>query len=169
MTGASVWLAARMILYYIGAVAILFGLVPMAVRLLDVYLPVEVPGSAHWIGAGLAVIGLVTYTACAAWLMVNGRGPYVELDPPKQFVSSGPYRWCRNPVAASVLITILGEALYFASPALLGLFIVGIGLAQAQVVLIEEPLLQRRFGTEYEQYCRTVPRWLPWGRPRVST
>jgi protein-S-isoprenylcysteine O-methyltransferase Ste14 len=29
------------------------------------------------------------------------------------------------------------------------------------VLLYEEPALGRAFGSEYEQYCRQVPRWIP--------
>jgi protein-S-isoprenylcysteine O-methyltransferase Ste14 len=29
------------------------------------------------------------------------------------------------------------------------------------VVLYEEPHLRRKFGRDYEDYCRRVPRWLP--------
>ena len=29
------------------------------------------------------------------------------------------------------------------------------------VTLYEEPTLRRKFGAEYEEYCRNVPRWLP--------
>jgi len=29
------------------------------------------------------------------------------------------------------------------------------------VVLAEEPGLQRRFGQEYDDYCKAVPRWIP--------
>jgi protein-S-isoprenylcysteine O-methyltransferase Ste14 len=29
------------------------------------------------------------------------------------------------------------------------------------VVFYEEPTLRRKFGAEYEEYCRRVPRWLP--------
>jgi Glutathione S-transferase, N-terminal domain len=28
------------------------------------------------------------------------------------------------------------------------------------VVFFEEPILRKRFGSEYEQYCAEVPRWL---------
>jgi protein-S-isoprenylcysteine O-methyltransferase Ste14 len=33
------------------------------------------------------------------------------------------------------------------------------------VVLYEEPTLRRKFGVEYEEYCRNVPRWIPRLRP----
>jgi protein-S-isoprenylcysteine O-methyltransferase Ste14 len=29
------------------------------------------------------------------------------------------------------------------------------------VVLYEEPTLREKFGKEYEEYCRQVPRWIP--------
>lgn len=34
-------------------------------------------------------------------------------------------------------------------------------LAPVDVVLYEEPSLQRRLGDSYERYFRSVPRWLP--------
>lgn len=29
------------------------------------------------------------------------------------------------------------------------------------VLVVEEPSLRRLFGAEYEEYCRTVRRWIP--------
>ena len=37
--------------------------------------------------------------------------------------------------------------------------------AVPSVLGYEEPTLARRFGAEYEEYCRNVPRWLPRLRP----
>jgi protein-S-isoprenylcysteine O-methyltransferase Ste14 len=39
------------------------------------------------------------------------------------------------------------------------------------VVFYEEPTLPKKFGAEYEEYCRNVARWWPprvraWNRPR---
>jgi len=33
------------------------------------------------------------------------------------------------------------------------------------VLLYEEPALRKKFGADYEEYCRNVPRWLPRLRP----
>ena len=37
------------------------------------------------------------------------------------------------------------------------------------VVFYEEPTLRKKFGAEYEEYCRNVPRWWPrvrgWDKP----
>jgi protein-S-isoprenylcysteine O-methyltransferase Ste14 len=37
------------------------------------------------------------------------------------------------------------------------------------VVRVEERDLRKRFGQDYDRYCRRVPRWLPrLGAPRAS-
>ena len=66
----------------------------------------------------------------------------------------------RNPVAACMLVTWVGEAIYVASPGIFCLFLLGLPLAQYQVTRIEEPRLRKRFGAAYIEYCRRVPRWL---------
>jgi protein-S-isoprenylcysteine O-methyltransferase Ste14 len=33
------------------------------------------------------------------------------------------------------------------------------------VVFVEEPMLKQKFGELYEQYCKSVPRWIPRLRP----
>ena len=61
----------------------------------------------------------------------------------------------------SLLAMLAGQALIFGSTALLG-YSAAVALAfHLFVVLYEEPHLRRKFGSGYEDYCRTVPRWLP--------
>jgi protein-S-isoprenylcysteine O-methyltransferase Ste14 len=105
------------------------------------------------------------YATASLLLSRHGRGAYVEFDPPREFVAVGPFQWCRNPIAGSLLGMLLGEALAFSSTGIFLLFLVALPLAQLQVVCLEEPLLRKRFGQAYEEYVRRVPRWLP-GTPR---
>ena len=162
------WLATRVVLYYVVSCFLLFVGIPWLILQLDAYLPNLAFGwVGRWAGGAIFVAALAVYTVCAFWLMARGRGPYIEFDPPTQLVSTGPYGWCRNPVAAAVLIAILGEAVFFSSPALLGLFLLGMPVAHAQAVVLEEPRLKRRFGAGYDTYCQEVPRWLP-RRPRAT-
>lgn len=60
-----------------------------------------------------------------------------------------------------VASAVTGEALLFASRALLleALF-VALGF-HIFVLAFEEPTLTRQFGAEYESYLANVPRWLP--------
>jgi protein-S-isoprenylcysteine O-methyltransferase Ste14 len=117
------------------------------------------------IGAGgwlLIVAGGALYCVCAFWgFAVRGKGTPLPLDPPKKLVADGPYGVVRNPMYWGVASVMLGEAAVFHSLALVewavGLFV----CANVFVLLVEEPTLRRKFGKEYEDYCRRVPRWIP--------
>jgi protein-S-isoprenylcysteine O-methyltransferase Ste14 len=121
--------------------------------------------AAGWL---LIAAGIALYFACAFWgFALRGLGTPLPLDPPKKLVVVGPYRIVRNPMYWSVAFVMLGEAAVFRSVALLQLvvaFAVGVILF---VLLVEEPGLRAKFGAEYEQYCRQVPRWLPRIRRRA--
>jgi protein-S-isoprenylcysteine O-methyltransferase Ste14 len=112
-------------------------------------------------GAAVILLGLAVFVWCTSDFIARGRGTPNPLDPPKALVARGPYRWVRNPMYVSATLMLLGEAALFRSATLAayaGLVVAGFHLF---VVLCEEPSLRRRFGPSYEDYCRTVPRWLP--------
>jgi len=122
------------------------------------------PGATGW---PLIAAGTALYLACAFWgFALRGKGTPLPLDPPKKLVVEGPYRVVRNPMYWGVGFVIVGEAAVFHSRALTELaavFAIGVILF---VLLYEEPALRAKFGTEYEEYCRRVPRWLPrWKSP----
>jgi protein-S-isoprenylcysteine O-methyltransferase Ste14 len=114
--------------------------------------------------AGLLFIagGIALYFACAFWgFAMRGKGTPAPIDPPKKLVVEGPYRIVRNPMYWSVVSVLLGEALIFHSLALVELAVALFSGANLFVLFYEEPVLRRKFGAEYEDYCRRVPRWLP--------
>jgi protein-S-isoprenylcysteine O-methyltransferase Ste14 len=91
----------------------------------------------------------------------KGRGTLAPVDPPKQLVVQGLYRYVRNPMYVGALLALFGQAAFFKSSSLLwyaAAFFVWVHLF---VVFHEEPTLRRRFGSSYERYCLTVNRWLP--------
>jgi protein-S-isoprenylcysteine O-methyltransferase Ste14 len=141
---------------------ILVGLAWLAYQI-DGVLPgwhVEI-GWLRLVGLALWVGFAVLYVYCSRQLTRRGQGGYIEFDPPSRFVCEGPYRWTRNPVAGCVLGMLLGEAIALSSTGVFLLLLAGLLLAHLQVVLLEEPLLRKRFGQEYEQYLGCVPRWIP--------
>ncbi len=159
-------LTVRRVACYLACVVFILGLLPyLADRLGHELLPASWHFEIGWwriVGAVIFVVCLVLYTASSITLMRYGRGAYIEFDPPKEFVAVGPFRWCRNPIAACVLGMVAGEALAFSSTGIaLFLLLIGLPLAQAQVVLLEEPLLEKRFGQAYREYRARVPRWIP--------
>lgn len=117
------------------------------------------PSAVGWL---LIAAGMALYFACAFWgFAVRGKGTPLPMDPPKKLVVEGPYGVVRNPMYWSVGSVMLGEAAVFRSRALVALvaaFLLGVIVF---VLLYEEPTLRRKFGGEYEEYCRRVPRWFP--------
>lgn len=162
-------LAIRVPVYYVAFLAFVLVALPLlADRAGDALLPGPLElGPGRWLGWGLFALGIASYTASTIVLTSYGRGAYVEFDPPREFVARGPYRWCRNPIAASLIVAVLGLGVAFSSPGILVLVALCLPLAHAQVVLLEEPLLRKRFGDAYEDYLRKVPRWIP--RPPART
>jgi protein-S-isoprenylcysteine O-methyltransferase Ste14 len=60
---------------------------------------------------------------------------------------------------------MLGEAIAFSSTGIFIMFCLAALLAHVQVTRIEEPLLRKRYGQAYDEYCARVPRWIPRWRP----
>jgi protein-S-isoprenylcysteine O-methyltransferase Ste14 len=116
-------------------------------------------GAAGWL---LIAPGTALYFACAFWgFALRGKGTPLPLDPPKNLVVEGPYRVVRNPMYWGVGSVVLGEAAIFHSRSLAELAAAFVAGVIVFVLLFEEPALRRKFGEEYEEYCRRVPRWLP--------
>jgi len=150
-------LPVRMLFYGVGFLGVVLVALPWACYRIDVYLP-----SVHVeIGRPARIAGFVLYLGASYVLTRRGKGAYVEFDPPTELVVVGPYRYCRNPVVATLLGTMLGEAIALSSTGILIMFCVIAFLANGQVKRIEEPLLGKRFGRSYEEYCAAVPRWIP--------
>ena len=93
--------------------------------------------------------------------LAQGRGTPAPIDPPKELVAVGFYRYVRNPMYVGVLAMILGHFLWFGYWNLL-LYAILVFLAfHTFVTVYEEPTLKQMFGVAYEDYFRNVPRWLP--------
>jgi protein-S-isoprenylcysteine O-methyltransferase Ste14 len=125
--------------------------------------------SAAIAGGFLVFAGVALYLMCAFWgFALRGSGTPAPIDPPKKLVVVGPYRVVRNPMYWSVLCVMLGEALAFRSVVLVEIACAFFAFAALFVMVFEEPALRRKFGGEYEAYCRQVPRWLPRLRNRLD-
>lgn len=122
--------------------------------------PVEL-GTLRLIGWIPIVLGALAVLWCYGIFNIVGRGTPWPFDPPKKLVVAGLYRYIRNPMESGIILVLFGEALLFESSAILLYLIFGFLLLHLKQVLIEEPGLRRRFGRTYEQYCKSVPRWIP--------
>jgi protein-S-isoprenylcysteine O-methyltransferase Ste14 len=112
-------------------------------------------------GVLLAGVGLVFVGKTIRWFASLGRGTLAPWDPPRRLVVTGLYRHVRNPMITGVVLILLGEAAAVRSWDLLGWAAVFFALNMIHIPLVEERSLKRRFGDDYDEYRRHVPRWIP--------
>jgi protein-S-isoprenylcysteine O-methyltransferase Ste14 len=118
--------------------------------------------------------GVLAYLAFPLWIiggvillwsfwnfLVQGRGTPAPIDPPRELVAVGFYRYVRNPMYVSVLAIIIGHFLWFGYWNLLVYAVIVFLAFNAFVTFYEEPTLKRKFGKSYEDYMHKVPRWIP--------
>jgi len=93
--------------------------------------------------------------------LIEGRGTPAPIDPPKELVVAGFYRYVRNPMYVGIFLILLGHFLWFKNVWLIVYLVFAFLTVHLFVTLYEEPTLKRKFGAAYEDYLRRVPRWIP--------
>lgn len=106
------------------------------------------------------LVGFALLLWCVRDFYVAGRGTLAPWSPPRHLVTTGLYRYSRNPMYVAVTSMLSGWALCFASSTLAIYTGFVIGAFHLRVVYGEEPQLARTFGAEWEKYRARVPRWL---------
>jgi protein-S-isoprenylcysteine O-methyltransferase Ste14 len=75
-------------------------------------------------------------------------------------VVRGVFRWTRNPMYLAMLLVLVAWACLVANAAALAILPLFVAYLNRFQIGPEERALQARFGGEFEQYKRTVRRWL---------
>jgi len=114
----------------------------------------------------IAGLGLFMVVWVSTEFVRRGQGTPIPINPPTRLVATGLYLYVRNPMYVGALLIVLAKAVFFLSTGLV-LYAVGLWAAlHTALVIFEEPQLKKRFGADYEQYLKTVPRWIPKVRTR---
>ena len=113
------------------------------------------------LAAGVTLFG--AGGALALWAAVLFKRAGTNVVPDRSataLVTSGPFRWSRNPGYIGQTLMYLGLAARGGS--LGGLALLGplLHVLNSRVVVREEAYLERRFGDAYRRYTQTAPRWL---------
>ena len=98
-----------------------------------------------------------------------GKGSPAPWNPINKLITTGPYAYVRNPMLLGVFLFLGGECLMFQSWALFYYLLFFIGVNLVYFPLSEEKGLYKRYGNEYLEYKRNVPRFLPRLTPHQST
>jgi protein-S-isoprenylcysteine O-methyltransferase Ste14 len=147
--------------FYSMLFVLLWGYLALGVRKYDPALGGQLPAWMYLLGIACMASGAAFALMCIGTFVVRGRGTPAPFDAPLKLVAVGIYRWVRNPMYLSGCMVMIGYALYARSAAVL-LLAAGMWIAEHIFVLLyEEPTLREKFDGSYEEYCRTVSRWLP--------
>jgi protein-S-isoprenylcysteine O-methyltransferase Ste14 len=150
-----------MALIYMSAFVLFFGWVALRVRPFDRNFPSLLPQKSDIAGIVVGALAVILVLACAKVFVVRGRGTPAVFDPPREFVAVGPYKYVRNPMYIGGVALLIGFGLYLYSISILTLAVFLFFALHLFVVFYEEPTLSRKFGSSYEEYCKTVSRWIP--------
>ena len=109
------------------------------------------------------IILFVTGGIFAAWslhIFHKAKTTTTPGENSNQLITSGPYRFSRNPMYISLTLAYLGEAglLVQAWPVLF--LILVLGYVNWIVIPLEEKILLADFGELYANYCKEVRRWI---------
>jgi len=117
-------------------------------------------GTFHPIGLLPLVAGFLLLLWCVRDFYVAGSGTLAPWAPPRNLVTTGLYRYSRNPMYVAVTVMLMGWSMSFASAGLALYALCVIVAFHLRVVFGEEPWLARTHGALWDEYQARVPRWL---------
>ncbi len=104
--------------------------------------------------------GMVILVWCVRDFYVAGKGTLAPWAPPQKLVTTGLYRYTRNPMYIGVLTIVLGWSLLTGYWPMTAYFLVLAIIFHLRVLYYEEPQMRKRFPEEWESYAGKTPRWI---------
>jgi protein-S-isoprenylcysteine O-methyltransferase Ste14 len=124
---------------------------------------IEVPYWLRWVGAAVVLV-LIPFVVSAQQALGRNVSPTVITHEDHELITSGPYRWIRNPLYTAGGLIFTGLGLVAASWFLIGGAVLALVLVRLRLPK-EEAQLEDRFGQEYRDYAGRTGRFLPsWSR-----
>lgn len=144
--------------FYAGSV---FGLTAAALVLEHQNLlpRVQLPASMAAVPAAIAAVLVVS--AALLWFNAVFAQKLAQHIRQNELVTSGAYRWVRNPIYTAIMFAMWGLLLLCGNLLLLLLCPVYYVLMTVMVKHTEEKWLAQRYGEQYLDYCRRVNRCIP--------
>ena len=150
----------KSILHNIGVALVGVGLAYVG-TIVDSVLGITAFGSSLVKGAGLLLVALVfLLRVWATFYFYSHKMRVISLEAQNTLITSGPYRFSRNPLYLGGNVFIFfGAALLFGSPTALIATAIHIPLLDL-FIRREEKQLERIFGEAWQSYKKQVRRWL---------
>ena len=113
-----------------------------------------------YVGAALVWFAALALTGAAARELARHKTSLYPNGESTTLVTSGLYKYTRNPMYLGMALLVLGAAVFFGSvTALLGPLVFCVAIQQL-FICPEEARMQGWFGEDYDNYCKKVRRWI---------
>jgi protein-S-isoprenylcysteine O-methyltransferase Ste14 len=101
-----------------------------------------------------------TLTVYAAGLFTKAGTTVKPFQPSTALVTSGPYRFTRNPMYLGMVIALIGVGLMLGSLTPFLVIAAFALLIDRRFIRVEEEMLRGAFGSAYTEFTSSVRRWL---------
>ena len=139
----------------------LFLLAVAAMALLNNYLPIVRLLDHPWTLIGVIdLAGGIAITLFAGSQFMRARTNLKTFNDPEKLVTTGLFKYSRNPMYLGFSISTFGVALYLGSLTPFFICLLFIFIADRWYIAFEEKKMAEIFGKEYETYKASVRRWI---------
>ena len=138
-------------------ITVLFAIVPLKIEQDKYYFQLLAYPLNYYISVPLVAFGVLV-VIWTNYIFLKNRGTPVPVNPPKDIIEAGPYKYSRHPMTWAVCIILLGFGVFYNSVLLAAVFTpLYTFINYYELKYIEEPELERRFGKKYLIYKNKVP------------
>jgi protein-S-isoprenylcysteine O-methyltransferase Ste14 len=123
-------------------------------------LPLSISPPLRITGATISILLGLTALALAGRLFTQSDEDPTPWSPTTEIISTGIYRFTRNPMYLGLALIQVGLAIAMSSLWVLALLPPVLLAIYATAIRYEESYLERKFGNSYLEYKRSVRRWI---------
>ncbi|HEV7250802.1 MAG TPA: isoprenylcysteine carboxylmethyltransferase family protein [Shinella sp.] len=142
---------------------LIYGAAIAAAFLLQAWFPLAVSDTNIWIARAAGGVLIVTAIVLDVWAMRTLLDNHTTIMPNRcstHLVTSGPYRFTRNPIYLGYTLATAGMGLAMLNPWCLVTATVAAAVTSIIAIKREELHLLSRFGIDFERYCTGTSRWI---------
>ena len=142
---------------------LVYGAAIAAALLLQSYFPLVVDDTNIWIARAAGGALILAAVVLDVWAMRTLLDCHTTILPNRcstHLVTSGPYRFTRNPIYLGYTLATAGIGLAVLNPWCIATAIVAAALTNVIAIKREEMHLLSRFGIDFERYCNGTTRWI---------
>lgn len=108
----------------------------------------------------LVIAGAIVLTLLAALHFRRQRTPIIPRQEPTALVTTGPYRFSRNPIYLADALILTGWTLILGALSPIVMIPAFMLLIERRFIRPEEAVLRQHFGSAFDDYCHSTRRWL---------